>query len=223
MSGDPSDSSDVTPEDAISDVTSFSPDGDKPSDPKVKELINAIVETLKMDPAVQEEWRKQIAYNVAAAKSRIAFSARTPKPGDMKRKAAKLCATLKKAQNLSKEIEPVLSAVLFELADHDYYEIYKALLEGAIHATTVIEKQIIVPPGAQARNPAKFEAKSIALELVDEFDSTENRTLINEVASRLFELLTGDTDVDVPEPLGAYAPTILKMRGPLIKKPTMRN
>jgi hypothetical protein len=228
MSGDPSDS-DVTPrlrgrsnqlivsEDAISSVTPFSPDGDRPSDPKVKELVNAIVEALKMDQAVQEKWREQIAFNVAAAKSRIAFGARMPKPGDMKRKAARLRTTLEKARVLSKEIEPMLSAVLFELTDRDYvqsYETYKALLEHAIRATTIIEKQTIVPPGAQARDLAKFEAKSIALELVGHFDSTENRTLVNEVASLLYELLTGHADRDVPERLGAYAPAGPKMRGP---------
>lgn len=98
MSGDPSDSSDGVPRDAISGVTPFSPDGDRPSDPKVKELINAVVEALKMDQKVQKEWREQIAFNVAAAKSRIAFGARMPKPGDMKRKAARLRVTLEKAR-----------------------------------------------------------------------------------------------------------------------------
>ena len=204
-------------EGAIYGVTPFSPDGDRPLDPKVKELINAIVEALKVDPAVREKLRKQIAFNVAAAKSRIAFGARMPKTGDMKRKAARLRTTLEKARVLSKEIEPMLSAVLFELTDHDYarsYESYKALLEHAIRATTIIEKQIIVPPGAQARDLAKFEAKIIALELVGHFDSTENRTLVNEAVSRLYELLTGRAHVDVPERPGAYAPAGPKMRGP---------
>jgi hypothetical protein len=213
MSSDPID---VT-EGAIFGVTPFSPNGDRPLDPKVKELINAIVEALKVDPAVQEKLRKQIAFSVDAAKSRIAFVARMPKPGDMKRKAAMLRTTLEKARVLSKEIEPMLSAVLFELTDHDYvqsYETYKALLEHAIRATTIIEKQTIVRPGAKARDLAKFEAKSIALELVGHFDSTENRTLVNEVVSRLYELLTGRAHVDVPERLGAYAPAGPKMRGP---------
>jgi hypothetical protein len=177
-------------------------------------LIAEVTIILDVSPAKREEFRERVLRQIEIAKN-IRLNHNIGHPGEIKRKAAGLRAALAKVQMLSKGM-PFFSSVLDDMVDYDVsrnYESFQRCLNDAIAASEGIERQIVVPKGKKPRNYYKFAAKSLAVSLVNEFSGVYNEQMDNQVASLLFELLTGIPDVDIPESADEHRPPFLKTRG----------
>jgi hypothetical protein len=178
-------------------------------------LIAEVTIILDASPAKREECRERVLSQIEIVKGHIKSNDKIGHPGEIKRKAADLRDALAKVQMLSKMM-PFFSSVLDDMVDYDVsrnYESFQRCLNDAIAASEGIERQIVVPKGKKPRNYYKFAAKSLAVSLVNEFSGVYNEQMDNQVASLLFELLTGIPDVDIPESADEHRPPFLKTRG----------
>jgi hypothetical protein len=180
------------------------------------ELIAEVMRRLDVCPARREECRNEVIHQIQSAKARRNWNRKIGQPGPIKKKAAALRASLAKAQMLSKQIELFFSSVLDDMVEYDVnrnYEAFKNCLSDGILASEGIERQIIVPKGKKPKNDDKYTAKMLAVSLVNGFSDAYNERLQNNVASLLYELLTGVADVDIPESADDHRPPFLQTRG----------
>jgi hypothetical protein len=130
----------------------------------------------------------------------------------MKGKASALARALKKAQALSREIEPLFGA-MFDDVFQGHAE-YKRSLDQGIEVAEWLSAMIVIPRGQKPRDAGKFLARGLAMDLVNEFSAVANGEgeVINRVASLLYEALAGRKKVDVSERPDAYKPSPIRTR-----------
>jgi hypothetical protein len=180
------------------------------------ELIAEVMRRLAVAAEKRDECRSEIIRGVQAVEARKKWNERNGQAGQIKRKAARLRATLAKAETLSKEIESFFSAVLDDMVGYDVsrnYEAFKICLSDGIAAAQGIERQLVVKKGKKPKNYDRYAAKTLAVDLVNSTPAAFNKAVQNSVASLLYELLTGDADVDIPESADEHRPSLLQTRG----------
>jgi hypothetical protein len=180
-------------------------------------LIAEVTRILDAPPTKRDECRNQVIRYIESAKARKEWNRKSvQQPGVIKRKAAVLRDCLAKAKIILREIEPFFSSVFDDTIDYDVsrsYAAFQKCLTDAIAASEGIERQIVVPKGKKPKNYHKYEAKSLAMSLFNEFSVADDERLQNDVASILYELLTGTPDVDIPESVADLRSPFLKTRG----------
>ncbi len=190
-----------------------------------RELVAEIVATLKVDAGRRDEVVEMVRSRLEAKLSLQRFYAEMLPAGTQKLKAAALSRALKKAKSLSRDIEPLFSAMFDDIVDYDAsqsYIKYTRFLDQGVKVADKLRTEVIVPRGQQPRDIGKFLAKALAMNLVGEFSPVagkrgERRT-INEIASLTYEFLTGRKDADISEPQDAYEPPPIRTRRRLTTK-----
>jgi hypothetical protein len=174
------------------------------------DLVETIAHTLN---AKSGECRECILRHVQGAKARVAQSSKVGLPGAIKKKAAVLRASLEKTVALSRD--PFFLAVLEEPEIGVNRAELQRVLGAAIAAASFIERQVIVPKGSKQKNPYRYESKSIAIALANQFSrtwGTERASAENTVASLIYELLTGGEDADITESIEDLKPPFIQTR-----------
>ena len=197
----------------------------KRTSPKSKtstsDILEEIVETLRVSRGKREECRNRVMFYIEPAKARSEFHKKNERhPGVIKRKADALYKSLRKTQDLAKEIEPLFSAVFDDSVEYDArrgYAAFEECLKTAIAISNGIARRIDIPHGSKQKDYDKYEAKSIAITLVGQYATYVSEPALrqqqNDIASLLYELLTGLRDADLPKSADAYRPPFLKTRG----------
>jgi hypothetical protein len=184
--------------------------------PHGDELITEVMRRLDVSPERRDECRSEIIREVQAVELRKKWNERNGQAGQIKRKAAALRTALAKAEMLTKQIEPFFSAFLDDMVSYDVsrnYQVFRSCLSDGIAASEGIERQLVVQHGKKPKNYDKYVAKTLAVNLVNNTPAAFNKVIQNSVASLLYELLTGDADIDIPENADEYKPPLFKTRG----------
>jgi hypothetical protein len=196
-------------------------------------IIAAIAELLGVPADMLEECRATIVRDVENAKWRIARG-KGDQPGTIKKDIGPIRAAAAKLQKLTRKPtlgkaeedgygfgRPFFGHALFpDFLDHHVnfrtdrnYEALQACLSAVIEACDRLEQEIVVPAGKKPHEYARYEARTIAENLVAEFSVMLDRDKLEaDIASRVYELLTGRKDVAIPENAAELKPPTIQTR-----------
>jgi hypothetical protein len=196
-------------------------------------IIAAIAELLGVPADRLEECRATIVRDVENAKWRIARG-KGEQPGAIKKDLGPIRAAAAKLQKLTRKptlgkVEedgygfgrPLFGYALFpDFLDHHVnfrtdrnYEALQACLSAVIEACDRLEQEIVVPAGKKPHGLARFEARTIAESLVAGFSTSLKRDELEaDVASLVYQLLTGLADCDIPQRAADLKPPVLQTR-----------
>jgi hypothetical protein len=196
-------------------------------------IIAAIAELLGVPADRLEECRATIVGDVENAKWRIARG-RSEQPGAIKKDIGPIRAAAAKLQKLTRKptlgkVEedgyglgrPLFGHTLF--ADYlDFhvghstclnFEALQACLNAVIEACGRLEQEIVIPAGKKPHEYARYEARIIAESLVSAFSVMFDRDKLEaDVATLVYELLTGRKDVAIPQRAADLKPPPIQTR-----------
>jgi hypothetical protein len=222
MSSDPID---VT-KGEIYGVTPFFRDGDRPSDPKVKELITEIVKQLRISTDGREECEVAIRIQLQAAKGSSNFNKNLLPAGEIAENAEIVRSCLMKAKAGIKTIGAPFEALFDDETNYDCnkrHGDFLSLLEVAIRTADKLSQDLVIPKGQKPRDIDKCLAKTAADNLFRQFctldgSSLSTKRMQNSVAKLFYEYLTGNGRVDLAGPIADFVPEQLSLK-PIFRDP----
>jgi hypothetical protein len=194
-------------------------------------IVAEIANRLKVPPDKFEECRATILRHVEQAKWRLSTRGTGDPPGAIKKDLGPIRSTAVKLQRLTKR--PTLAKtedpdrptfvghILFAdfLDFHVGYrtdrnfEALQACLNAVIEACGRLEQEIVVPAGKKPHEYARYEARTIAENLVAGLSVMLDRDKLEaDIASLVYELLTGRKDVAIPENAAELKPPTIQTR-----------
>ena len=194
-------------------------------------IVAEIANRLNVPPDRLEECRATILRHVEQAKLRIRTRGKGDQPGAIKKDVGPIRAAAAKLQRLTKKptlattkdpdrptfFGHTLFADFFDFhvgyrTDRNF-EALQACLNAVIEACGRLEQEIVVPAGKKPHEYARYEARTIAENLVAEFSVMLDRDKLEaDIASLVYELLTGRKDVAIPESAAELKPPTIQTR-----------
>jgi len=194
-------------------------------------IVAEIANRLNVPPDELEECRATILRHVEQAKWRIRTRGKGNHPGAIKRDLGPIRATAVKLQKLTKKPtlattkDPDRPTLVGHTLFADFlnvhvgystdlnFEALQACLNAVIEACGRLEQEIVVPAGKKPHEYARYEARTIAENLAAGFSVMLDRdNLEADIASLVYELLTGRKDVAIPESAAELKPATIQTR-----------
>ena len=194
-------------------------------------IVAGIADLLDVPSDRLGECRATILRQVEHAKWRINTRGKGDHPGAIKRDIGQIRAAAAKLQKLTKK--PTLATTKdpdrpilvghtlfadfldFHVSYHTdrNFEALQACLSAVIEACDRLEQEIVVPAGKKPHGLARYEARTIAESLVAGFSTSLKRDELEaDVASLVYQLLTGLADCDIPQRAADLKPPVLQTR-----------
>jgi hypothetical protein len=207
-------------------VTPFFHDGEKTSDPKVKNLITEIAKQLGISTDRREECEVAIRIQLQAAKGSSIFNKNLLQAGEIAENAEIVRSCLMKAKAGMKTIGAPFEALFDDETNYDCnkrHGDFTSLLEVAIRTANKLSQDLVVPKGKKPRDIDKYLAKTAADNLFGQFCTLDESSLSakrmqNSVAKLFYGYLTGNRRVDLAGPIADFVPEQLSLK-PIFRKP----